>query len=635
MYGTRSNGAQYFPTGTFTNITSVKLRLLCDAAFYENGNTPVSACDTVNIVQAPNLGETGVFDYILSCTTILGSCNPPYETSYDAEHIVEIDLTGAGIDWNLPYGFGFRFAHEMSSTAPTLGWAQFARWHNAYIVIEGDFVPATFKLVCIANNKYEIVYSSLVSGGDWSSWTSIWTTPLDYGNLEISRHSTGYVGRYDVLGGWDSIPLGFTWQYSLESMETKHDNNLFEQVLAALFFSPVEAEGGGPNQIDYWWFDGDFGELDPEVDLTIYIFTPEELQAMEETNVYCYNYELMNDLDMTGYDFIPISFFSGSFDGNGYTISNLTINSDNASVGLFGVTRSADISNVILENVNIVSTYPSSYCPECTGGLIGYGENTIVYRCSVSGSVTAEGDEIGGLIGYLKGGDVQQCFSSAMITGDEYSAYIGGFIGRVNSDGLFFKESVLKDCYATGTVNFGVNADWTGGFAGGLDDGDISNCYSSGSVGTNSIGSLIGGFSGGGLSEVENCFWDIQSSGQAASAAGTGKTTAEMQTQSTFTDWDFDTIWHIPAATAPFSVTKSLTMILPVVLVSLLALGSIRMALGGQMDVVMLILMGITTLLVIVGADVIAGMISGWDVNNFAPNGEYPYLSFPLPIPPY
>jgi hypothetical protein len=143
MYGTRRNGAQYFPTGTFTNLTNVKLRLLCDRSAYQNGNTPVSACDTIKLVAAPNLGEMRVFDYILSCTTILGSCNPPYETSYEAEHIVEIDLTGAGIDWNLPYGFGFRFDHEMSSTAPTLGWAHFSRWHKAYIVIEGDFVAGT------------------------------------------------------------------------------------------------------------------------------------------------------------------------------------------------------------------------------------------------------------------------------------------------------------------------------------------------------------------------------------------------------------------------------------------------------------------------------------------------------------
>jgi hypothetical protein len=48
-------------------------------------------------------------------------------------------------------------------------------------------------------------------------------------------------------------------------------------------------------------------------------------------------------------------------------------------------------------------------------------------------------------------------------------------------------------------------------------------------------------------SSVNNSFWDTETSGQATSAGGTGKTTAEMQTESTFTDagWDFTTVWDI------------------------------------------------------------------------------------------
>jgi hypothetical protein len=49
------------------------------------------------------------------------------------------------------------------------------------------------------------------------------------------------------------------------------------------------------------------------------------------------------------------------------------------------------------------------------------------------------------------------------------------------------------------------------------------------------------------FSTVTASFWDIDTSGQATSAGGTGKTTAQMQTQSTFTDygWDFVEIWNI------------------------------------------------------------------------------------------
>jgi len=63
------------------------------------------------------------------------------------------------------------------------------------------------------------------------------------------------------------------------------------------------------------------------------------------------------------------------------------------------------------------------------------------------------------------------------------------------------------------------------------------NCYSTGQVsGTSSKGGLIGTSSSG---VYQNCFWDTQASGQPTSAGGTGKTTAEMRVQSTYSGWDF------------------------------------------------------------------------------------------------
>jgi len=70
--------------------------------------------------------------------------------------------------------------------------------------------------------------------------------------------------------------------------------------------------------------------------------------------------------------------------------------------------------------------------------------------------------------------------------------------------------------------------------------GEISNCYSSGNV--SSSGDHVGGLVGWNYwGPVNSCFWDVNSSGQATSDGGTGKTTEEMQTASTFTDagWDF------------------------------------------------------------------------------------------------
>jgi hypothetical protein len=69
--------------------------------------------------------------------------------------------------------------------------------------------------------------------------------------------------------------------------------------------------------------------------------------------------------------------------------------------------------------------------------------------------------------------------------------------------------------------------------------GSISNCYSTGSA--SGTGSYVGGLVGKNAGIIDSSFWDVNTSGWETSAGGTPKTTAEMKTQSTFTDgaWDF------------------------------------------------------------------------------------------------
>ena len=119
---------------------------------------------------------------------------------------------------------------------------------------------------------------------------------------------------------------------------------------------------------------------------------------------------------------------------------------------------------------------------------------------------------------------------------------IGGFIGE-NDD------SEITDCYARGSISAtGAQAtsEAIGGFS-GYNASTEENCYSTGLITTNGIID-IGGFCGlnsGGT--ITDCFWDTVTSGQPASDGGTGKTTIQMKTQSTFTDagWDFGTIWAV------------------------------------------------------------------------------------------
>ena len=107
----------------------------------------------------------------------------------------------------------------------------------------------------------------------------------------------------------------------------------------------------------------------------------------------------------------------------------------------------------------------------------------------------------------------------------------------------------ILNCYATGSAS-----GW--GYIGGLvgtNGGTISNCYATGKAsGDEHIGGLVGyNYSG----SVLACFWDTEASGLLNSDGGTGKTTAEMMTKSTFAEagWDFLEIWNIAQAqTYPF-----------------------------------------------------------------------------------
>jgi hypothetical protein len=186
--------------------------------------------------------------------------------------------------------------------------------------------------------------------------------------------------------------------------------------------------------------------------------------------------------------------FSGRFNGNGHIISSLYINrSAEDSVGLFGrLASGAQVEGLGLMAVDVTGRY-------YTGGLVGYSLGTITTSYA-TGAV--QGDRYcGGLVGYISQGNISNTYSSASVSG---ASDFGGLVGY----------SVLSS---------------------------ISNSYSVGPVSRDG-----GGFIGGSLSSAfASCYWDMATSGQIRSAGGTVKTTSQMQQKSTYTGWDFETIWHI------------------------------------------------------------------------------------------
>ena len=229
--------------------------------------------------------------------------------------------------------------------------------------------------------------------------------------------------------------------------------------------------------------------------------------------------------------------FDANYDGNGKSISTLFINRPlEDAVGLFGYV-SQKISNLTLINANITGH-------NFVGTLVGLQNYGNVKKCSSSGIVSGT-SYVGGLIGFANE-NIEQSYSSAnMSVGSNFG---GGLCGGFEVSGSFY----IKNCYATGSVTGGASAQKLGGLIGSATGtSTIQNCYSTGAVSATNgtdLGGLIGLLTD---VTVNSCYWDTQTSTMANSAAGTAKTTAEMQTAATFIDWDFENIWAINGTNYP------------------------------------------------------------------------------------
>jgi hypothetical protein len=169
------------------------------------------------------------------------------------------------------------------------------------------------------------------------------------------------------------------------------------------------------------------------------------------------------------------------------------------------------------------------------GGLVGDNCKSSVKKCHSAGSANGS-SSVGGLVGYNGYSDIGNCYSTSVVSGA--SENIGGLVGY-NIDG-----SIIQ-CYATGSVSGDQSV---GGLVGNnyneYGSGSVNQCYATGLVSGSWCGGLVGADYEG---SFIGCFWDTETSGQATSQGGTGRTTAEMKTLLTFTGarWDFAAIWAI------------------------------------------------------------------------------------------
>ena len=273
---------------------------------------------------------------------------------------------------------------------------------------------------------------------------------------------------------------------------------------------------------EYFKFEGEGTEENP--------YLIDNVQKLQKINLSLgSSYKLVKDLDMKDEVFEPIGQtmeFTGTFDGNGHKIINLTIQSDNQYVGMFGRIGSGTVKNLGLENVNITGTNTSSYA--YVGGIVGYFGNGTITNTYVTGKITGA-SYVGGLVGYVSNSyaTISSSYATVNVRGTNY---VGGLVGR--------NSGTITNSYTIGAVS---GTSYIGGLI-GENSGTITNSYAIGPVsGTSSLGGLIGTNRG----TVTNSYWAVNTTKQAISAGGEGKFFSSMLKENTYKNWDFNTVWEI------------------------------------------------------------------------------------------
>ena len=293
------------------------------------------------------------------------------------------------------------------------------------------------------------------------------------------------------------------------------------------------------------------------------------------------HFKLAADLDLEGSKYYVIAprpyEFTGTFDGNDHAISNIQPD-PLLNLSYFGFVCSitgagASIRNLTLIDPNVVSVWGWG-----VGSLAGLSDGGSIINCHAVNANVQGLTAIGGLVGAniwygkISGCSVTGNVSESLIFGPILGSSVAGLVGE-NSfwseiEGSFTKCNVSGDdcvaglvgtnviystvtnCYSSGNVT--GTTDYIGGLIGRNQGGTETNyCYSScvveGPEGTDAVGALVGRMGTGTSEKYTACFWDSQINGtlpgigNATDPNVIGESTANMKTQSTFTNagWDF------------------------------------------------------------------------------------------------
>ena len=232
----------------------------------------------------------------------------------------------------------------------------------------------------------------------------------------------------------------------------------------------------------------------------------------------------------TPYNWTPLgnassssSHFTGTFNGNGHTVSGYTITATENMTGFIGALGSTGK----VENLGVTGTVDGGTNCE-VGGLVGYNNGGTISYSYATGNVSGTGS-VGGLVG-CNNGTISYSYATGNVSG---SSGVGGLVGT--------NSGTISYSYATGAVS-GTNS--VGGLVGD-NNGTIQYSYATGAVsGTNCVGGLVGGNLNRTYTED---YWNTTTSGTTNGVQGgnlsgvTGLASGTFGNSGSFTGWSFNT----------------------------------------------------------------------------------------------
>lgn len=157
--------------------------------------------------------------------------------------------------------------------------------------------------------------------------------------------------------------------------------------------------------------------------------------------------------------------FSGTFDGNGHTVT-LNITASTANVGLF----SKLAGGAVVKNVKVDGTVSGT---EGVAGIAAQANGATISGCINCAIISATGRYVGGIVGKLQGGTVENCYNTGAISSSRNrpAVNLGGIVGYID------ESATVKNCYNVGEITVTNKATNMAGIAGWCVASTVENCY--------------------------------------------------------------------------------------------------------------------------------------------------------------